>query len=133
MEGGNSESVVVDGRSLALGLCGAASAVWQFWFYRNRTGGNSRSGPGHRFLWFPGIGDLAVHLHSHSLSAARDGGDGSRQFLQQSDHADFLGRLRGNRGPDTATIAAAMNMMGNFARFVAPVVGGLILQRTGGD
>jgi MFS transporter, ACS family, glucarate transporter len=26
-----------------------------------------------------------------------------------------------------------MNMMGNFAGFVAPVLGGLILQRTGGD
>jgi MFS transporter, ACS family, glucarate transporter len=36
-------------------------------------------------------------------------------------------------GPHTATVAAAMNMMGNFAGFVAPVLGGLILQRTGGD
>jgi ACS family glucarate transporter-like MFS transporter len=36
-------------------------------------------------------------------------------------------------GPYTATIAAAMNMLGNLAGFVAPVVGGLILQRTGGD
>jgi hypothetical protein len=26
-----------------------------------------------------------------------------------------------------------MNMMGNFAGFVAPVLGGLILLRTGGD
>jgi ACS family glucarate transporter-like MFS transporter len=36
-------------------------------------------------------------------------------------------------GPHTATVAAAMNMMGNFAGFVAPVLGGLILQRTGGN
>jgi MFS transporter, ACS family, glucarate transporter len=36
-------------------------------------------------------------------------------------------------GPHTATVAAAMNMLGNFAGFVAPVLGGLILQRTGGD
>ena len=36
-------------------------------------------------------------------------------------------------GPYTATVAAAMNMLGNLAGFVAPVVGGLILQRTGGD
>jgi ACS family glucarate transporter-like MFS transporter len=35
-------------------------------------------------------------------------------------------------GPYTATVAAAMNMMGNLAGFVAPVVGGLILERTGG-
>ena len=36
-------------------------------------------------------------------------------------------------GPYTATVAATMNMLGNLAGFVAPVVGGLILQRTGGD
>jgi MFS family permease len=36
-------------------------------------------------------------------------------------------------GPYTATVAAAMNMLGNLAGFVAPVVGGLILQRTAGD
>jgi len=36
-------------------------------------------------------------------------------------------------GPYTATVAAAMNMLGNLAGFVAPVVGGLILQRTGGN
>lgn len=34
-------------------------------------------------------------------------------------------------GAYTATVAAAMNMLGNLAGFVAPVVGGLILQRTG--
>lgn len=34
-------------------------------------------------------------------------------------------------GPYTATVAASMNMFGNFAGFVAPVVGGLILQRSG--
>ncbi|HWJ69559.1 MAG TPA: MFS transporter [Sphingobium sp.] len=33
----------------------------------------------------------------------------------------------------TATVAAAMNMLGNFAGFVAPVVGGFILQANGGD
>ncbi len=36
-------------------------------------------------------------------------------------------------GPYTATIAAAMNMLGNLAGFVAPVVGGMILARTGGN
>ena len=36
-------------------------------------------------------------------------------------------------GPYTATVAAAMNMLGNLAGFVAPVVGGLILQRTAGN
>jgi ACS family glucarate transporter-like MFS transporter len=36
-------------------------------------------------------------------------------------------------GPYTATVAATMNMLGNLAGFVAPVVGGLILQRTKGD
>jgi MFS transporter, ACS family, glucarate transporter len=36
-------------------------------------------------------------------------------------------------GPYTATVAAAMNMLGNLAGFVAPVVGGLILQRTVGN
>lgn len=36
-------------------------------------------------------------------------------------------------GPYTATVAAAMNMLGNLAGFVAPVIGGLILQRTGGN
>jgi MFS transporter, ACS family, glucarate transporter len=36
-------------------------------------------------------------------------------------------------GAYTATVAAAMNMMGNLAGFVAPVVGGLILQRTSGN
>ena len=35
-------------------------------------------------------------------------------------------------GPYTATVAATMNMLGNLAGFVAPVVGGIILQRTGG-
>ncbi|HTJ29945.1 MAG TPA: MFS transporter, partial [Acidobacteriaceae bacterium] len=35
-------------------------------------------------------------------------------------------------GSYTATVAATMNMLGNLAGFVAPVVGGLILQRTGG-
>ena len=34
-------------------------------------------------------------------------------------------------GAYTATVAAAMNMMGNLAGFFAPVVGGIILQRTG--
>jgi ACS family glucarate transporter-like MFS transporter len=34
-------------------------------------------------------------------------------------------------GPYTATVAAAMNMMANLAGFIAPVVGGLILQKTG--
>ena len=33
----------------------------------------------------------------------------------------------------TATTAAAMNMLGNLAGFVAPVVGGIVLQRTGGN
>jgi nitrate/nitrite transporter NarK len=36
-------------------------------------------------------------------------------------------------GSYTATLAATMNMVGNFAGFVAPVVGGVILQRTGGN
>ena len=36
-------------------------------------------------------------------------------------------------GVYTATVAATMNMLGNLAGFVAPVVGGLILQRTGGN
>jgi MFS transporter, ACS family, glucarate transporter len=34
-------------------------------------------------------------------------------------------------GAYTATVAAAMNMLGNLAGFVAPVVGGVILQRVG--
>jgi MFS transporter, ACS family, glucarate transporter len=34
-------------------------------------------------------------------------------------------------GGYTATVAAAMNMLGNLAGFVAPVVGGVILQRAG--
>lgn len=34
-------------------------------------------------------------------------------------------------GPFTATVAAAMNMLGNFGGFVAPVVGGILLQRSG--
>jgi ACS family glucarate transporter-like MFS transporter len=33
----------------------------------------------------------------------------------------------------TATVAAAMNMLGNLAGFVAPVLGGIILQRTHSD
>lgn len=36
-------------------------------------------------------------------------------------------------GSYTATVAATMNMMGNLAGFVAPVVGGFILQKTGGN
>jgi MFS family permease len=36
-------------------------------------------------------------------------------------------------GSYTATVAATMNMLGNLAGFVAPVVGGIILQRTGGN
>jgi ACS family glucarate transporter-like MFS transporter len=36
-------------------------------------------------------------------------------------------------GSYTATVAATMNMLGNLAGFVAPVVGGFILQRTGGN
>jgi nitrate/nitrite transporter NarK len=36
-------------------------------------------------------------------------------------------------GPYTATVAAAMNMMGNLAGFVAPVVGGVILEKTGNN
>jgi MFS family permease len=36
-------------------------------------------------------------------------------------------------GPYTATVAASMNMLGNFAGFAAPVVGGVILERTGGN
>lgn len=35
-------------------------------------------------------------------------------------------------GSYTATVAATMNMLGNLAGFIAPVVGGIILQRTGG-
>jgi MFS family permease len=35
-------------------------------------------------------------------------------------------------GSYTATVAATMNMLGNLAGFVAPVLGGIILQRTGG-
>ena len=35
-------------------------------------------------------------------------------------------------GSYTATVAATMNMLGNLAGFVAPVVGGIILQRNGG-
>jgi MFS family permease len=34
-------------------------------------------------------------------------------------------------GPYTATVAATMNMLANLAGFIAPVVGGLILQMTG--
>jgi predicted MFS family arabinose efflux permease len=34
-------------------------------------------------------------------------------------------------GGYTATVAAAMNMLGNLGGFVAPVVGGMILQRMG--
>ena len=33
----------------------------------------------------------------------------------------------------TATVAATMNMFGNFAGFIAPVVSGIILKQTGGD
>jgi ACS family glucarate transporter-like MFS transporter len=36
-------------------------------------------------------------------------------------------------GDYTATVAATMNMLGNLAGFVAPTVGGFILQRTGGN
>ena len=36
-------------------------------------------------------------------------------------------------GSYTATVAATMNMLGNLAGFVAPAVGGLILQKTGGN
>lgn len=36
-------------------------------------------------------------------------------------------------GSYTATVAAAMNMLGNLGGFIAPVVGGIILQRTHGD
>jgi ACS family glucarate transporter-like MFS transporter len=36
-------------------------------------------------------------------------------------------------GSYTATVAATMNMLGNLAGFVMPVVGGLILQRTAGN
>jgi predicted MFS family arabinose efflux permease len=36
-------------------------------------------------------------------------------------------------GPYTATVAATMNMLGNLAGFVAPVAGGMILERTDGD
>ena len=36
-------------------------------------------------------------------------------------------------GSYTATVAASMNMLGNLAGFVAPVVGGIILERTGGN
>jgi sugar phosphate permease len=34
---------------------------------------------------------------------------------------------------NTATLSGAMNMFGNLASFVAPVVGGLILERSGGN
>lgn len=36
-------------------------------------------------------------------------------------------------GSYTATVAATMNMLGNLAGFIAPVVGGVILQHTGGN
>jgi MFS transporter, ACS family, glucarate transporter len=36
-------------------------------------------------------------------------------------------------GPYTATVAATMNMLGNLAGFVAPVTGGVILERTRGN
>ena len=36
-------------------------------------------------------------------------------------------------GPYTATVGATMNMLGNLAGFVAPVAGGVILERTGGN
>jgi len=36
-------------------------------------------------------------------------------------------------GSYTATVAATMNMLGNLAGFIAPVVGGIILQHTGGN
>ncbi|MGA7342121.1 MAG: MFS transporter [Terracidiphilus sp.] len=36
-------------------------------------------------------------------------------------------------GSYTATVAAAMNMLGNLGGFIAPVIGGIILQRTGGN
>jgi nitrate/nitrite transporter NarK len=39
---------------------------------------------------------------------------------------DIGGRFAG-------TVSGSMNMMGNLAGFAAPVFGGYILQRTGGD
>ncbi|MGA2536996.1 MAG: MFS transporter [Terracidiphilus sp.] len=36
-------------------------------------------------------------------------------------------------GPYTATVGATMNMLGNLAGFIAPVAGGVILERTGGN
>jgi MFS transporter, ACS family, glucarate transporter len=36
-------------------------------------------------------------------------------------------------GSYTATVAATMNMSGNLAGFVMPVVGGFILQKTAGN
>src|SRR5205814_9141067 len=36
-------------------------------------------------------------------------------------------------GPYCATVAASMNMLGNLGGFVAPVVGGVIMARTGGN
>lgn len=36
-------------------------------------------------------------------------------------------------GPYTATVAASMNMLGNLGGFFAPVIGGVILARSGGN
>jgi len=36
-------------------------------------------------------------------------------------------------GPYTATVGAAMNSTGNLAGFAAPLVGGVLLERTGGN
>ena len=36
-------------------------------------------------------------------------------------------------GKYAGTLAGSMNMMGNFAGIVAPTIGGIIIQRTGGD
>jgi MFS transporter, ACS family, glucarate transporter len=111
----------------------APSALRWFRFHCYRTGGDPASGPGHRVLRFPGIGVLLFAFTRIRTVLPAMLSMGLASFCSDLTMPISWNACVEIGGPHTATVAAAMNMVGNFAGFVAPVVGGLILQRTGGN
>jgi MFS transporter, ACS family, glucarate transporter len=73
---------------------------------------------------------LSMHLHDPFWGMAAMG---FASFCNDLVMPGAWGACMDVGGRYAGTLSGSMNMMGNLAGFVAPALGGLILQRTGGD
>ena len=79
--------------------CGIASFVRRIRFADYGTCARAAVATSHCIFWFSRNGHPVGCLDAYSRGGSGHAGHGTRQLLQRSDDADFLGHLRGNRWP----------------------------------